>query len=647
MRSTIEAFAALCAVIIVVFAVYALGLPGWFALDDGPNILNNSGIHIADLSVDSLTQAAFSRSMGLESRPISMLSFALNYYASGLDAFSFKLTNIVIHIFTGAGLFVLGILLLTGCSRAFEISLSKKQILWVSLAVATAWMLHPLNLTSVLYVVQRMTLLAALFVVLGLIMYVWGRLRICEGKSGLILVTSAFLVCMPLAVLSKANGFLLPLFAGLIEFIIFRGSAKNVYHKKALVAVFLLVFAAPVILAASYLVMHPELITGDYLRREFTLWERLMTEARVLWFYLQMIVVPDNGRLGLFHDDVAISTGMMQPLSTAFSMLGIALLLMGALGLRKRAPVFAFGVLFFLAGHSMESTIFGLELVHEHRNYLPMYGILLPLFYYLFHAGKYTNTLRVRQALGVLLVILFGVGTAVRADNWGDFFSHGLMEVSNHPESPRANYRMGRIYATFMEADPKNSEDYYGQAKEYYEKTISLNSNYTGGLFELIMMSAIHNKPIDPFWVEELESRLRNSPFSAQSITLLTMLVDCVKKGPCLVLKDETGRFLQAAIGNPTFVGKMRAMLLVWKSYYLATFFKNNDEALVLAREAIELSPGVVQFRLHLVALLARTGEFDMAWRELAKAQEIDRLNASTRQIDRQKERLTKATELN
>jgi len=162
-----------------------------------------------------------------------------------------------------------------------------------------------------------------------------------------------------------------------------------------------------------------------------------------------------------------------------------------------------------------------------------------------------------------------------------------------------------------------------------------------------MMMSATHNKPMDPFWVEELESRLRNSPFSAQSITLLTTLVDCVKKGPCLVLKHETGRFLLAAIDNPTFTGTMRAMLLVWRSYYLATFFENHDEALELAREAIELSPNVVKFRLHFAALLVRTGQFDLARRALAGAQEIDRFKASTLEIAQEKKRLTKAMELN
>ncbi len=45
--------------------------------------------------------------------------------------------------------------------------------------------------------------------------------------------------------------------------------------------------------------------------------------------------------------------------------------------LRRRYPLLLLAVLFFLVGHSMESTLIPLEMVYEHRNYLP--GMLVCL----------------------------------------------------------------------------------------------------------------------------------------------------------------------------------------------------------------------------------------------------------------------------
>jgi Flp pilus assembly protein TadD len=109
------------------------------------------------------------------------------------------------------------------------------------------------------------------------------------------------------------------------------------------------------------------------------------------------------------------------------------------------------------------------------------------------------------------------------------------------------------------------------------------------------------------------------------------------------VLKDEFGRFFKAAISNPTLMGTRRAMVLVWQSYYAAVFENEQEAALEMARKAVELSPSVIKFRLHLAALLARMKQFDLAREELDRADEIDTLNASTREVARERERFRKA----
>jgi hypothetical protein len=76
---------------------------------------------------------------------------------------------------------------------------------------------------------------------------------------------------------------------------------------------------------------------------------------------------------------------------------------------RKRFPIVAFAVLWFLVGHSLESTVFPLEIIHEHRNYLPALGPLLALTYLLLFAlpSKMPNSLRI--ALVALIIFCLGL----------------------------------------------------------------------------------------------------------------------------------------------------------------------------------------------------------------------------------------------
>ncbi len=164
---------------------YSPGLSGDFLFDDDANIVHNDNIHIHKLTPASLKGAALSGHSGPLKRPVSMLSFALNYYFAGLDTFYFKLTNVVIHLLNGIGLFFLTRLILAAYRERHEPRLTDRHLLVLSLAVSAAWLLHPLNLTGVLYVVQRMTSLSALFVIWGLVLYMAGRRRmIRDARRG-------------------------------------------------------------------------------------------------------------------------------------------------------------------------------------------------------------------------------------------------------------------------------------------------------------------------------------------------------------------------------------------------------------------------------------------------------------------------------
>ena len=342
----------LLASLTLAFAVYFQGASGSFVFDDTVNIVDNSRLRIQSLDIPTLWQAALSGDAGILGRPVSVFSFALNYYFGGLDPFYFKLTNIAIHLLNGICVYILTLLILDACRERRLTGISDAHVRLVSLAVTSVWLLHPLNLTSVLYVVQRMTSLAALFTLLGLISYLHGRRRIASGRGGWTGIIAGFVLFTPLAAFSKENGALLPVFMLLAEFVFYRFEAPTSGAKRLLIAIFSLTVLLPVLVVLVYTIIHPQWITNGYSIRGFTLTERVMTEARVLWFYIRNIVAPNVSQLGLHHDDIAISKTLFEPVSTIISCIGIVLL--AALGwlLRRRQPIAAFGILFFLVGHS-------------------------------------------------------------------------------------------------------------------------------------------------------------------------------------------------------------------------------------------------------------------------------------------------------
>ncbi|MBI3221590.1 MAG: hypothetical protein HYZ46_00555, partial [Nitrosomonadales bacterium] len=568
MRIVLPFFGVL-AVCIVAVLVYWPGLHGAFVFDDVANITRNSDIATNSLDIDSLKTAAFSGFSGPLQRPLSMLSFAANYYAAGLDPYYFKLTNLLIHLFNGVGIFILTGLLLSFYRKRFEPSLSASHAQWMSLAVAAAWLLHPFTLTSVLYVVQRMTSLSALFSIWGLVVFIWGRTRLYDGKSGALVILASLLLFTPLAALSKESGVLLPLLMLVAEVTLFTWHTEKLSARRFLIGFYALSVLIPVAVALSYVAIHSDWLLAGYANRGFGLFERLMTETRVLWFYMGQIVLPNTAQMGLYHDDIPVSHGLLQPVSTIFAAIGLVVLGVLAVWLRKKAPLVAFGVGFFVVGHALESTIYPLDIAYEHRNYLPMYGIVLAMFFYLLHPVFHVKSLLLRRAASFLLILMFAFGTFSRATAWANPYDFALAEFNHHPNSVRANIELGYVYDNFIAATPEANDEYYHLALQRFEHAAQLDKNDIAGLTGLIMSSARRGKQVEAAWVDELSLRLEHAPYAAITSDKLLSLTTCHLKGECKLPSAWVGMLLDSALRNRTLSGLNRAKIFYGKSIYL------------------------------------------------------------------------------
>jgi hypothetical protein len=381
-------------------------------------------------------------------RPLATFSFALNHYqANGFeDTFPFKLTNLLIHGINSLLVFFLAFRLMR--SSVPGATLTDIERLQVATLTAGLWALHPIQLTSVLYVVQRMNSLSALFVFLGLLMFLHGRACLeARPRRGLWLMSLGILGGMLFGTLAKENAVLLPLLALVIEYTVIQGLVRPSPLRRRLWTFYIVMVAIPLLIALLLLLIHPDSLLSGYLTRPFTLIERVLTEARVLWHYLGLLLFPNSSSLGLFHDDIAVSTGLFTPRSTLPALAGLCIVLGAAVAKARHYPVLALGVLWYLAGHSLESSFLGLEIAFEHRNYVPSLGVFLCLSYGAVRLVARSDSRQKRYLLTLIGIALLLIGTVtwVRATTWSDIHTLAITEARHHPSSARANDLAARV----------------------------------------------------------------------------------------------------------------------------------------------------------------------------------------------------------
>lgn len=425
--SRAHAYALYAAVAALAVALYLPALPGPLLLDDSAAL--GPVLRYAREGGDWV--GLIFGTAGPLGRPLAQLSFLANAVGSP-DLRWWKATNLALHLFNGVLIQALTVAL-------FSLGgVAPTRGRTAALLVAGIWLVHPLQISTVMYTVQRMTELSASFCLLGMLLYVRGRTS--ADPRGRTAIVCAFVLCTPLAVLAKETGALLPFMLAAIEWLLVaRGNGRPAW----LLALFGICALLPALAAVAYLASDiDQHLLGGYAIRNFTLTGRALTEPAILLAYLGMIVMPQRRAMGFFHDDFAIAHGLFDDPLTAFALVAVFALIGAIFLLRRRYPLVAFGLALFFIGHALESTIFALELMFEHRNYLPSLGIILAL------AAGLERHLRGYPAgvLGLLVLASFAAVTAGQARLWGDQGRLYASFVEAHPDSERARVTLAEWY---------------------------------------------------------------------------------------------------------------------------------------------------------------------------------------------------------
>ncbi|EIL97163.1 MULTISPECIES: hypothetical protein [Rhodanobacter] len=629
---------ALLAAFAITLIVYWPGLSGGFLFDDYPNIVDNKGVQPRDANFPSLVGAALSSPASDFKRPLASLSFAINYLATGLDPYWMKLTNLLIHLLNGWLVYLLSLALLRSDS-----SRQHPHAPLVAVLIAAGWMLLPINLTAVLYVVQRMESMANLFVLMGLFGYVTGRRRMLGLRhapppaslgnaqwTGFILCIASTTIPTATGILAKETAVMLPLYALLIEWALFHFSQPQKApilqekhhigfsrrHDLRLIGLFLVVFALPFVMGLAWLL--PSVVKpAAWATRDFTLGTRLLSEARIVTDYVAWTLLPTPNALSFYHDDFRISTGLLSPWSTLASVVFLTALTALMLWLRPRKPVAALGIALFLGCQLLTGTILPLELIYEHRNYFASFGLLLAITPLLAVPRSQPFALPCYVLLAGLLLSWTAL-TAMTAYVWGNPLRLAEDLALRAPQSPRAQYELGRTYIIYSHYDP--ASPFTKLAYTPLEKSASLPNSSILPEQALIFMNARMKLPLKDAWWDSMIAKLQTRRPGVQDESSLGALTQCAHEGRCDLPQQRMMNAFMASLAHPD----PSARLLATYGDYAWNVLKDHALGERMIEEAIKASPYEPAYQITLVRMLAAQGRMDEARQAILRLQKLN-----------------------
>ena len=607
--------------------VYFPALQGGFYHDDIPNLVYNDKVKIDELTVENVYQASVSSDASILKRPISMASFALNYYFFGEDPFSFKLTNLVLHVITSllVFIFIFKITILAAPDNS-----TRNNAIFFASAIALIWAIHPLHVSTVAYIVQRMAILATMFSLLSIVFYIYGRINLKNNKSQGItyLATSAIFVI--LGVFCKENAILAPLLILLIELTLFRNYAEKNFIKLSGLNRFLLIFTA--ISFAAFIFYFPQInkyFIDWYNTRDFSLEERLFTQARIIWHYIGWYIFPNIQDLGMYHDDIPLSSSILNPPTTILSIVGLILTLVVAIKCFKKYPLISLGIGWFFVGHLLESSILPLEIVYEHRNYLPAIGLILAaaeacriLF------SQFEKVAKLRMLGLFVLVMVLSIITFTRATQWTDPLSFAYFEVQHHPESVRANHALGMAFRQLVLA---GESKYTNEAYKHLAKAATLKSEYIHSEAALMKLSHETGKSISPNLINSINNKVANVALNNYHAGIIQDLVRCDSQ-QCLLPLDACELIIESALSNPRIHHSKLTHSTILSAKATMILERGGDRNIAenLFLEAIKISPHKTQYYVDYVNLLLLMNRPNEAVHYLELAYSSDRLKRHT-----------------
>jgi len=478
-------------ILITVGLIYSNSLNGYWHFDDEINIALNGRIYMTEFNWHTVKNSFFAGGARgiiyhpILYRPVVMFSFAVNFLFGKNISFGYHVVNVVIHLLASLFLFLFirETLLLPKLKEAYG-----KYAIAISLVATLLWATNPVQLQAVSYIVQRMASMAGMFFILSMWLYV--KFRTSRHKLYIIGSVIAGL----LAVGSKENAITLPFCILLYDLFFIQGISRQSIKKTAFIVIGFLGVSFLITLALSgWETFSFEKITAGYVKRDFTLIERVITQPRVFFFYLSLLFYSMPWRLCLVHG-FDVSRGLLYPWTTILSIVMFFEIIAFCIWQSKKYPLVTFSILFFFINHLIEGSIFPLELVYEHRNYLPSMLLFVPVAILMVKAWQWTGNVSLRYAVtGCVAILIFSQGITTYGQNkvWETEESLWLHNISVSP-TRRAFFNLGTSY--YKQGDWVNMKKYWTKVTTYnddYNKDDNISSA------KIIPSGKVHSRAFD------------------------------------------------------------------------------------------------------------------------------------------------------
>lgn len=500
--------------LVAVFGItclYVNTLNSPFYFDDYFNIVENHAIRLERADVTQVKKLL--RENYTSQRPISFITFAINYLAGDLHPFGYHIVNILIHVFNAWLVFFVVFRTLVLPS----VRMKRKEALSVAGITVLLWSLHPIQTNVTVYIVQRMVSLATLFFLLSFLFYIQGRLLFHRVRAKSIFLFFFSLLFGLFALMSKPNTIFLPFLIIVYDGLFFPGKNKKKIFIAGLIGSLLIGVALFWWIGGADRL---EMIANAYKWRHFSLKERLLTEMRVVFFYLKLLFLANSDHLTLFYDEYAVSKSLWEPISTLFSFLGLmgigcSVIWAAFHGMR----VYVFGVLWYFLNIFVESSFFPLELVFEHRTYLPSIGVF---FIISFWVVQFISSHRKRKELVIFLLFTFllfeSFGVMLRNRYWSTRAVFHEDALRKAPGSPRILADLYKVYT-----DLKAYEVAQGYLEVGLEKHPN-NINILAGYYVLLRDLKKEEKAKEI--LSRIDQLLKNGEYYSTDLTGLNVLMN-------------------------------------------------------------------------------------------------------------------------
>lgn len=579
---------------------YSPGLHGDFILDDYPVIVSNPGIHASNLGLDSLRTAATAFNAGGTGRQLASISFAINHAFHERAPLGYKATNVGLHILNAA---LVGWL----CLLLFRwVAMPERQAQLAAIACALTWALHPLQVSTVLYVVQRMEILSLTFVLAALVLYALGRSRQSNGQPGWLLIGISPAIAAA-GILSKESAVLFPAYVLALEWALFRLHSKTPRDRLILSSLAAVTVSGGIAIIALWLVP-TYLETGQaYAGRDFNTIERLLTQGRVLTLYLGQIIAPLPDSMLFYYDHLEPSRGWLNPATTLLSWALLAALIVIAVVVRRLNPMFSVGIALFFSGHLITSNIVPLELAFEHRNYFALLGIILSV-------AALVTKIQPKDGPAIkyfaIVCTVFGLAllTGIRAAVWGDSFVLATDLVDKNPKSARAANDLASIYAGMGDNNPDSP--FYGFAVSEFHRSSELPRATALSDLGLIVTAAHAGQAAPESSWRSLRNKLEHRPIDIATVSSMVRMA--VRSQELVAIDDQELSNAYAAMARRISYQVDPAHLAVLADHAIS-LAGDSDLAKELYLAAVDGSQDNPEFVVDLMIGLATSGHDALA----------------------------------